>query len=42
MWHMLGDDHSLKSLALQLLQFVQDSVLKILNEKMTQMITRCL
>ena len=39
MWHMVGDEHSLKVLAPQLLRFGIDSVLKILNERMTQIMT---
>ena len=35
MWHMVGGEHSLKMSALQLLRFWIDSVLKIINERIT-------
>ena len=35
MWHMVGGEHSLKISAPQLLQFGIDSVLNILNERIT-------
>ena len=38
MWHMVGGEHFLKISAPQLLQFGIDSVLKILNEMVTQWI----
>ena len=38
MWDMVGGEHSLKISAPQLLRFGIDSVLKILNKKMTQWI----
>ena len=36
MQHMVGGEHSLKMLALTLLRFGIDSVLKILNKRITQ------
>ena len=38
MWHMVGGEHSLKISAPQLLRFGMDSVLKILNERITQLV----
>ena len=38
MWHMVGGEHCLKISAPQLLQFGIDSVLKILNERMAQLL----
>ena len=38
MWHMVGGEHSLKISAPQLLLFEIDSVLKILNKRMTDWI----
>ena len=38
MWHMVGGEHSLKISAPQLSLFGIDSVLKILKERMTQLI----
>ena len=39
MWHMLWDEHNLKISALQLSRLGIDSVLKILSETMTQIMT---
>ena len=38
MWHMVGGEHSLQISAPQFLQFGIDSVLKILNERITDLI----
>ena len=40
MWHMVGGKHSLKILAPQLLRFGIDSVLKVLNKRITQRINK--
>ena len=40
MWYMVGGEHSLNISALQLLPFGIDSVLKILNERMTELIKK--
>ena len=34
-WHMVGGEHNLKIVDSQLLRFSSDSVLKILNERIT-------
>ena len=39
MWHMVGGEHSLKISAPQLSRFGRDSVLKILNERISEWIT---
>ena len=38
MWHMVGGEHSLKISAPNLLRFGIDRVLKILNQKISQLI----
>ena len=38
MWHMVGGEHSLKISAPQLLRFGLDSVLKIVNKRITDLI----
>ena len=40
MWHMVGGEHSLKISGPKLLRFGIDSVLKILNERMTQLMNK--
>ena len=42
MWHMVGGERSLKISAPQLLWFGIDSVLKILNKRITDSINECM
>ena len=42
MWHMVGGEHSLQISASQLLRFGIESVLKILNERITDWMNKLL